>query len=313
MMKNYFSCILVLIFTYNSFSQNFTRPGDWKKLRKEIFITVGGANFLGDLGGRDRAGTDYSPADLEFALTKTAFGLGYRYKIQKFINVTSKFNYLIVRGDDKKTKDIYRNNRNLSFKSNIFELSTRLELGYESGKSGNRYGIKRTFGRRIKGITHSYFAFAGIGVFYYNPKALLGAKYVALKPLHTEGQGLPGGPKQYNNYSIALPFGFFYKATIAKQFSIGVEFAWRKTFTDYIDDVGTTYYNKQALADAYGPNTVFLADPSLGLIGGATEPNADGSGAQRGDKQRDSYLSLEITAGYIFKTKRKRARLRSKF
>ena len=305
-----FFITLVFVVSVNCYSQNFSRPGDWKKLRKEIFITMGGANFLGDLGGKDKAGTDYSPADMEFALTKTAFGLGYRYKIQKYLNVTTKFNYLIVRGDDKKTQDIYRNNRNLNFKSNIFELSARMEIGYQSGKSGNRYGIKKTFGRRMKGNTHSIFGFAGIAVFYYNPKSIGG---VPLKRLHTEGQGLPGGPKQYINYSVAIPFGFFYKYTISKQFSVGVEFAWRKTFTDYIDDVGTRYYDKQLLTDAYGPLSATMADPSLGLIYGATEPNADGSQAQRGDIQKDSYLSLEVTVGYIFKTKRKRARLRSKF
>jgi len=310
MRKIYFLFIIVLGITLNSNSQNFARPGDWKKQRKELFITMGGANFLGDLGGRDRAGTDYSPADLEFALTKTAFGIGYRYKLQKFLNVTTKFNYLLVRGDDKKTQDIYINNRNLNFKSNIFELSARIEVGYQSGKSGNRYGIKKTFGRRMKGNTHSIFPFIGVAVFYYNPKSIGG---IPLRRLHTEGQGLPGGPKQYLNYSIAIPIGLSYKYTINKQFSIGAEFAWRKTFTDYIDDVGTKYYDQQALIDAYGNLSAQMADPSLGNIYGATLPDADGTQAQRGDSQRDSYVTLEVTVGYIFNSKRKSARLRSKF
>ncbi|MDX2173252.1 MAG: DUF6089 family protein [Bacteroidota bacterium] len=310
MRRIYFLLPVLIFISVSLFSQNFSRPGDWKKLRKEVFITMGGANFLGDLGGRDKAGTDYSPADLEFALTKSAFGVGYRYKIQKFLNVTSKFNYLLVRGDDKKTQDIYRNNRNLNFKSNIFELSGRLELGYESGKSGNRYGIKKTFGRRMKSNSYSLFAFTGIGVFYYNPKSIGG---IPLRKLHTEGQGLPGGPKQYINYSIAIPFGVLYKYIINKRWSIGVEFAWRKTFTDYIDDVGTKYYDSQALTDAYGTLSAQMADPSLGLIYGASLPDASGNPAQRGDIQKDSYMSIEATVGYIFKPKRKRARLRSKF
>ncbi len=313
MKKSYLLIFLFFIFTCSIFSQNFTRPGDWKKVRKEIFITMGGANFLGDLGGRNRIGTDYSPVDLNFSLSKTAFGIGYRYKLEKFLNVTGKFNYLIVKGEDAKTQEPFRHNRNLSFKSNIFELSGRVEFGYESGKAGNRYGIKKTFSRRLKSNTNSFFVFAGIGVFYYNPKTLVGGKYVALKPLHTEGQGLPGGPKQYINYSIAIPLGFFYKYTINKQWSVGIEFAWRKTFTDYIDDVSTRYYDKQALIDNYGPLSAQLADPSLGEIPGASLPDADGTGAQRGDLQKDSYITLEATVGYIFKAKRKRARLRSKF
>lgn len=314
MKKKYFLFfLLVSALITKTFSQNFSRPGDWKKQRKELFLSMGGANFLGDLGGLNKAGTDYSPVDMEFALTKTAFGIGYRYKIEKIFNVTGKFNYLIVKGDDKLTQDIYRHNRNLNFKSNIFELSGRIELGYQSGKAGNRYGIKKTFTRRMRSSTHSLFAFTGIGVFYYNPRGFDGKNWVKLRSLHTEGQGLPGGPKQYSNYSIAIPFGAFYKMTINKQWSIGFEIAWRKTFTDYIDDCGTSYYDKNALAAAYGTLSAQMADPSLGDIPGASLPAADGTPAQRGDIQKDSYMSLEVTVGYVFQTKRKSARLRSKF
>lgn len=310
------SCTLLVstLIALNLSSQNFTRPGEWKRYRKEVFVTMGTSNFLGDLGGRDKTGTDYSPVDLDFPQTRTAFGVGYRYKIQRWINVAGKFNYLIVRGDDALTADPYRNNRNLNFKSNIFELSGRVEIGWQSNKAGNRYGIKRTLSRRMKNNNHNIFLFAGIGGFYYNPKGRTpSGAYTKLKPLHTEGQGLDGGPKQYTNYSICLPFGAYYKLVINKQWTVGVEAAWRKTFTDYIDDVGTRYYDKAALAAAYGPLSAQMADPSLGNIYGATLPDGSGLAAQRGDRQMDSYVSVEVTVGYIFKQKRKRARLRSKF
>lgn len=296
-------------------AQGFVRPGDYKKYRKEIFISVGTSNFLGDLGGRDQIGKDYSPVDLELSQTKTAFGLGYRYKINKWINVAGKFNYLILKGDDATTQEIYRNNRNLNFKSNIFELAGRLEIGFQNASTGgNRYGIKRTFGSRRKSNSNALFFFAGIGGFYYNPKARNAkGKYIALMPLHTEGQGLPGGPKQYTNYSICIPLGVYYKMTISKQWTAGLEFAWRKTFTDYIDDVGTSYYDPVALKNAYGALAAAMADPNKGNIYGQTSPSADGSPGQRGDIQKDSYMSLEVTLGYVFKQQRKRTRLRSKF
>lgn len=310
----------VLILLSLSFSvliieaQNFTRPGDWKKYRKEIFISVGTSNFLGDLGGRDQIGKDYSPVDMELSQTKTAFGLGYRYKIDTWINVVGKFNYLIVKGDDALTQEPYRNNRNLNFKSNIFELAGRVEIGFTSNKTGNRYGIKRTLSRRHKSNNHGFYVFAGIGGFYYNPKGRNSkGKYINLLPLHTEGQGLPNGPKKYTNYSVCIPLGAYYKITINKQWTVGLEFAWRKTFTDYIDDVGTTYYDPTLLEAAYGPLSAQMADPNKGLVYGQTMPDANGVSAQRGDKQKDSYVSLEVTVGYIFKQKRKRARLRSKF
>lgn len=312
-MRKYFTFLVLLFFAFNLSSQNFSRPGDWKKFRKEVFISMGTSNFLGDLGGRDKTGTDYSPVDLELSQTRTAFGLGYRYKILRWLNVASKFNYLVVKGNDALTADPFRNNRNLNFKSNIFELSGRIEFGWMSNKTGNRYGIKRTLNRRMKGNNTSLFLFAGIGGFYYNPKGLGPGGYVKLRPLHTEGQGLEGGPKQYTNYSICIPLGIYYKLILQKVWTVGFEFAYRKTYTDYIDDVSTRYYNNEAIAAAYGPLAAQMADPNLGNIVGATSPDGSGVAAQRGDLQKDSYISLELTVGYIFKQKRKRARLRSKF
>ncbi len=312
MLKHLIKIVILLITVPTFYSgQNFSRPGDWKKYKKEVFISSGAASFLGDLGGRNKIGTDFSPVDLDFNQTRTAFGAGYRYKFQRWLAGTVKFNYLRLKGDDAATTEIYRNNRNLSFKTNLFELGGRIEIGYNSSKAGNRYGIKRTLSRRMKANDHAFFGFVGVSAFYFNPKAKDGTK---LKPLHTEGQGLPGGPKNYSNYSIAIPFGVYYKLVIQKQWSVGLEFAWRKTFTDYIDDVSKTYYDPVLLAAAYGPNSVKYADPSLGNISGATAPDASGNAAQRGDKNLDSYMSIELTVGYIFKQKRRsKARLRSKF
>jgi hypothetical protein len=298
----------------NLSSQNFSRSGDWKKYRKEVFVSMGTSNFLGDLGGRDRVGTDYSPVDLELSQTRTAFGVGYRYQVLRWMNVTGRFNYLIVQGDDALTNEMYRNNRNLNFKSNIFELAGRLEMGWQSSKVGNRYGIKKTLNRRMKNNVHSVFVFAGVGGFYFNPKGRSASgNYVKLRPLHTEGQGLPGGPKQYKNYSVSIPLGIYYRCALNKQWTVGVEISYRKTFTDYIDDVSTTYYDNEAIEAAYGSLAAAMADPNKGQIYGFSAPDASGNAAQRGDRQKDSYMSAELTVGYIFKEKRKRARLRSKF
>lgn len=316
-MNRFLLFILIYIsFSFLGFSQNFTRPGEWKKFKKEVFVTAGTSSFLGDLGGRDRVGTDYSPVDLDFSTTRTAFGAGFRYKLDRWINVTSTFNYLIVRGNDALTKETYRNNRNLSFKSNIFEAAVRVELGFQSTRVGNRYGIKRTLSNRMSNKNHALFAFVGFGGFYYNPRGQLNGAgaWVKLRPLRTEGQGLPGGPRRYSNYSISIPIGGFYKLTINRKWSIGLEFSWRKTFTDYIDDVSGRYYDPNVLASSISFQSAQMSDPHLGLIPGHSSPDAQGVAAQRGDdNQKDTYTSLQVTFGYVIKQKRKRARLRSKF
>ncbi len=297
------------------YSQGFTRPNDWKKYRKEVVFQGGASAFLGDLGGLNKIGTDFSPVDVEFVLTRPAFSLAYRYKFAKNFNIHTSFNYLLVAGDDKLTTEPFRNNRNLNFKSNIFELAVRAEVSFFASKVGHRYGIKKTLSRRHKGKSNEFILFAGIGGFYFNPKGKNPStgQYEKLYPLHTEGQGLPDGPKQYKRISISIPMGIAWRMTLNKLWCVGLEFNYRKTFTDYIDDVSTTYYNKAALTEAYGTKSAAFADPSLGNIPGATSPNGDGTGAQRGDKEKDSYMALQVTVGRFFPPKRKKTKLRSKF
>lgn len=311
--------ILAIFLSFGIFSevssQNFSRTNDWKKYRKELVFQGGVAQFLGDLGGLNKIGTDFSPVDVEFSLTRPAFSLAYRYKIAKNFNWHTSFNYLLVAGNDKLTTEPFRNNRNLNFKSHLFELATRVELSIFSGKRGHRYGIKKTIGRRHKTRSWELIGFVGVGGFYFNPKGInpTSGQLVKLKPLHTEGQGLPGGPKQYKNFSISIPMGIAYRVIINKYWSFGAELNYRKTFTDYIDDVSTSYYDNAALAQNYGALSAQMADPSLGNIPGATSPDGAGVGAQRGDKEKDSYMSLQITVGRFFPPKRGKSRLRSKF
>lgn len=312
---------LLAIFCFLTFlvhSQNFIRPNEWKKYRREIYGCVGAANFLGDLGGLNRIGTDYSPVDLEMVETRSAFTIGYRHKIFKWFNVSGSFNYLIVRGDDRLTAEEFRNNRNLNFKSNIFELAAKLEFVYMANRVGHRYGIKKTLTRRMKNRSWDFTAFVGVGGFYFNPKGRNAkGQWVKLKPLHTEGQGLPGGPQQYSNYSLSIPMGCAYRIYFNRKVCVGLELNFRKTFTDYIDDVSGVYYNKNTIDAAYGPQAAYMADPSKGAIPGQTNwaDETTGTEAQmRGDsKQMDSYMSLQVTVGYIIKKKRGKTRLRSKF
>ena len=99
-MKKLVFLLVLSMYTMVLSAQQFRRPGDWKVYRKEIFCTIGTSNFLGDLGGRNQFGTDYSPVDMDLSATKTAFGIGARYKLLKWFNAVAKFNYLLLSGDD---------------------------------------------------------------------------------------------------------------------------------------------------------------------------------------------------------------------
>ena len=284
-----------------------------KKPRPEFIIGFGAANFLGELGGADRVGT-FFVRDLEFKATRPSAQIGIRYKFARRFAVKGGFYYNFVDGDDKLTKEPYRQNRNLSFRSNIYELSGQAEFFLTKEQQGARYKIKNAKG--IKNYDFQAYFFVGVGGFYFNPQAQYHGNWVDLQPLGTEGQGLPGQPKKYSRFSVCIPYGLGVKDAINKEWSIGLEAGMRKTFTDYIDDVSTNYYDNAKLRAARGNMAADLADPSLlhypaSLGGDATGANQTSAGQVRGHpKHKDAYFFLNITASYKIPSKH---RTRSKF
>ena len=283
------------------------------KNRKEYVIGIGAANFLGELGGANQIGTNFVK-DLEFSTTRPSFQLGMRYKFAKRFAVKGGFYYQLVSGADRLTAEPYRHNRNLSFRSHIFELSAQAEFYITKEQQGHKYKIKNAKG--IRNYDFQAYVFLGVGGFFYNPQAKYGGHWVSLQPLGTEGQGLPGGPKKYKRVSLCIPYGIGMKYALTKDWAVGLEIGMRKTFTDYIDDVSTDYYDKAALLAARGEVAVALADPSLAhypieLGGNATGADQTAAGQQRGDpKDNDAYMFINVTAAYKIPYKRK---TRSKF
>ncbi len=291
----------------NGFVNRKNRP------QKQITFAIGASNFLGELGGANQIGT-FFVKDLEFSTTKPSAALGYRYKFNQLFALSGGFHYLAVKGNDNLTTEPFRQNRNLSFKSNIFELSIQGEIYFTKEQQGHLYRIKNAKGR--KSYKLQVYAFGGIGGFYFNPKAQYHGKWVALQPLGTEGQGLPDGPKKYSRVSICIPYGLGVSEAIGKEWSIGIEFGIRKTFTDYIDDVSGNYYDNNVIRQQNGAMAADLADPSLAhypasLGGDATGLNQTVAGQQRGDPtHKDAYMFTNITVTYKLKSRRS---VKSKF
>ncbi|MDP2387589.1 MAG: DUF6089 family protein [Bacteroidota bacterium] len=295
--------LLILLLPHLLFAQSKR-----SRYKYELIGGIGVANFMGDLGGANQIGT-HLLKDFEYKATRPNIVVGARYKKNYFFSFKSTLTYAMLSGKDSWTDEKYRNNRNLSFRSPIIELNAQVEYYLLREKMSGIYKISNFKKKRNRRST--LFMFTGVGVFFYNPRAEYNGKWYSLRKLHTEGQGLPGGPKKYSNFNICIPVGLGYKYTVDRRWSIGIDLGFRKTFTDYIDDVSGEYYDNNAIKQAYGTTAAALADPSLGLIPGATKPNADGSGAKRGEtKYKDAYMFLDFSVSYKFTKKR---RTRSKF
>lgn len=291
----------------NSFVNKKNKPG------KYVILSIGASNFLGELGGANQIGT-FFVKDLEFAATRPSAGLGYRYKFNQFVSLQGGFHYLLLSGNDNLTQEPFRNNRNLSFRCHIFELSGQAEFFFTKEQQGHLYRIKNAKGKKSYNL--QAYAFAGIGLFYFNPQAKYHGRWVNLAPLSTEGEGLPDGPKKYSQISVCIPYGLGISEAINKDWTIGLEFGIRKTFTDYIDDVSGDYYDNATIRREKGAMAADLADPSLHRM--PSEYGGDGStswqaaaGQQRGDpSHKDAYMFTNLTISYKIKTRR---RIKSKF
>ena len=127
---------------------------------------------------------------------------------------------------------------------------------------------------------------------------------VNLAPLATEGQGLPDGPNPYNLWQLNVPIGFSYMVRLHRQWSFGFEATYRYTFTDYIDDVSTEYYDPSDIqlyqGDKNGEIAAYLSNPSLGPANGGLPSYVTAPGQQRGDKEdNDGYFFAMIKVDYL--------------
>lgn len=72
--------ILTLLTSVSAQHTNFNTQRNWSLNKKEIMFGIGATQFLGDLGGRDRIGTDYSLRDLDWRSTNLGGMIGFRYR-----------------------------------------------------------------------------------------------------------------------------------------------------------------------------------------------------------------------------------------
>ncbi|MBU0488331.1 MAG: hypothetical protein KKA07_06140 [Bacteroidetes bacterium] len=268
----------------------------WKRSRAEYVFGLGATNFLGELGGADQIGTN-GMRDLEFPATRPLFNIGYLYKLSNNGAVQLDFSYGKLSGNDNLTQEPSRSFRNLHFRSPIVELSGKYQLSVTTEKKGHVYKLKGVKG--WKNIQITTYAFAGLGLIWFNPRAQgpTGVWY-SLQPLCTEGQGIYPTRKKYSRLQPVIPLGLGIKWMVDRNWLVGLEYGLRKTFTDYLDDVSTTYPNRQYLMAKMGPESVYFSDPSSS--NSDTDPYQPTSyNQQRGDpSDKDAYMFAVISLRY---------------
>lgn len=251
MKKILFTCLLFTALLVNAFAQ-----------KSEIGAFVGTSFYIGDLSHS----TIFSECDI-------AGGVVYRYNFTPRWALKANVIFAKLHASDAISNGNYE--RNLSFKCPLTEISVQAELNFLN--LYNQKGYNR----------FSPYVFAGVSVFSFNPQAEYNGQTYDLQPLGTEGQGLEGGKKHYSLCSAAIPFGIGLKFNIGRFISIGAEWGMRFTFTDYLDDVSTVYYDNDELRYRRGEIMADLADrsPEIG------KPVHE-AGTQRGNFNTTDFYSF---------------------
>jgi len=210
--------------------------------KSELGVLLGGSYYIGDLNQFGH-----------FNKTQPAVGLLYRYNYHSRLSLRANCTYGKVKADDADSKRDLFQNRNLSFESNIFELAGGVEFTYLPFFLGSE---------RYKGTAY---ILAEIGIFRMNPKTEFNGDMVELQPIGTEGQGSDlSSRKNYSLTQICIPLGVGVKFALGKKAALSFEYGIRKTFTDYLDDVGSnSYVDAVELAAANGPLAAQLSNRSL--------------------------------------------------
>jgi hypothetical protein len=238
---------------------------------KEFGLMVGGSNYHGDLA------YNIVPAETQFS-----GGAFYKYNFNEFWSIRPTVSYLQISGSDQNFEE--NRLRNLSFRNNIYEFSTVFEFNF------------KPFSARTIHESTSFYAMMGLAGFMHKPEAELNGVWYDLHAQNTEQLS----PKnKYKLFQISVPFGGGLKHALTKNVVVGFEAGWRKTFTDYIDDVSTVYPD---LRDPNNPVSLTgrqLSDRSWEVSEQGTI--LSNAGDMRGDPNlKDWYFQTAFSISYRF-------------
>ena len=235
-----------------------------------------------------------------FTSVNYQWNLGLKYRFTTRFSVGAGFRNLRMSASDENSEpETGRKNRNLSFRTDGFELQA---YGYFDfipiitkflGEKADQYNRRNVF---------VPYALAGIGVLYFNPRGENSrGNYVSLAKLPTSMD-----KEQGNYYSQVTPiytggFGFRYK--ISEYFDIGADITYTKTFTDNLDDVAgqSRYPSWNQTGAAPSQDAWDMADKNLiYLASGNPADRQDPNGMTRGGSRKitDGYFIINFRVDY---------------
>lgn len=271
-MKRFFTLnvfLLILVPVVVSIAQPRYRITDFMdpKLRAlTVHVQTGTSSYFGDLCP---TGDCYTKGNFNL-------GIGVNRRLNDYLSFTFNVNYYRISGSDAEFGNTGRLKRNLSFRADNYEFSLIGNFEFLN------YNTFRYMSRSEFPI--SMFAFLGFGLTTNSPEAKLANRYYSLRPLKTEGVA-------YSPVAAVVPFGLGIGYKVLHNLDISLVAGYRYCFSDYLDDVSTSYVDPATLSSPEAVKLAYRGD-EVGFPG-------YGVGAQRGNPDsKDGYLLFDLKVEY---------------
>lgn len=242
------------------------------KTKLSLTAGVGMASYFGDLTENNKL----------FSQPGLSFSAGLSYPLFPKFNGRFDIGYQKIGAKDSENSDTRLKNRNLSFNSNVVDMSVSLEY----------------FLIDLNKHKFSPYVSAGVGVLFFNPYAnSASGQKTYLRELGTEGQGLTGFASMYDKTAIQAPVSFGLKYAASSRVMVQLEFNYRITGTDYLDDVSLNYYPDKTLLDARNPVTASFTYRGS-EVGAGPYPAKNNKLSRGNPSNKDGFYTTQFKIGY---------------
>lgn len=206
-----------------------------------------------------------------------SMGMGATLRLNDYFFTNVMINRYRIESSDEMSGNFSRMKRNLSFRSDNYELSCLVNFEFLN------YNTFRYITRKEFPI--SLFSFTGLGITTNNPKAQYGSRWVELRPLRTEGIN-------YSPVALTIPIGLGVGYRFTENFRMDFTIGYRWTSTDYLDDVSTDYEDPESFDNPIARDLQYRSDE---VFYGKPQTTFGPDGPVRGNpKMGDGFLLMQF-------------------
>jgi hypothetical protein len=267
----------------------------------EAGISTGVMNCLTDLGGHKGPGQGFIK-DLNWSAFRPCFGAytaatwkeAAVIRLEAVMGRIASGDHLLKWAEPDLTQ---RYGRNLSFRSKIIEFQLVTEI----------HPLCFNPNREIPLL--SPYITTGIGRFSFNPQAKLNEHWYDLHPLRLEGQDFAEYPdrKPYRLHQWNMLAGTGIRYEIGATINVRFEIVYRLLFTDYLDDVSTTYIDPSLFQHYLSPDQATIARQLYSRMQELQPGYQVSAGMQRGDaSEDDTYFTMQVKIGWVIRKRIRR-------